>query len=136
VGKARISHPLNKRQRTIRVIKAGLRYISAKVAPDHRVAFETGTATIGIRGTDIEIAVAADAVNDDPSGTYLKVNTGLATLTAVDGTLIAVDSGQVAYGGAPDLVPRGAGGIKRPAARKVVAANGVFQTGVLDRLMR
>jgi hypothetical protein len=125
------------RQKTIKVIKGGLRYISGKATVKNRVAFETATATIGIRGTDIEIAVSEDPVNTDPAGTYLKVNTGLATMEAVDGTQVEVDPGQVAFGGEPELVPRGAGGKKRPAARKVeTSVGGLFKTGLLDRLMK
>lgn len=128
--------PRGKRHKALRIIQGGLRYISSKVSARHRVAFVTSTATIGIRGTDIEIAIADEAVNEDPSGTYLKVNTGAATLTAVDGTVVALDPGQVAFGGEPDLVPRGAGGTRRPAGRKVESASGLFKAGLMDKLMR
>ena len=128
--------PLSKRKKAIRLVKGSLRYISAKVSQHHHVSFETSTATIGIRGTDIEIAVAEESINEEPSGTYLKVNTGLATLTAGDGTLVSVDPGQVAFGGEPDLVPRGAGGVKRPSARKVAGSVGLFGVGSLDQLMK
>ena len=129
--------PSAARQKTIRIVKGGLRYISGKAKVRTRVAFETTTATIGIRGTDIEIAVSEDPVNTDPAGTYLKVNTGAATMEAVDGTQVDVDPGQVAFGGEPELVPRGVGGKKRPAARKVEATvGGLFKTGLLDKLMR
>ena len=125
------------RQKTIRIVKGGLRYISGKATVRTRVAFETTTATIGIRGTDIEIAVSEDPVNTDPAGTYLKVNTGAATMAAVDGTQVDVDPGQVAFGGEPELVPRGVGGKRRPAARRVEdSVGGLFKTGLLDRLMR
>ncbi len=125
------------RQKTIKLLKGGLRYISGRATVKNRVSFETNTATVGIRGTDIEIAVSEDPVNTDPAGTYLKVNTGVATMEAVDGTQVAVDPGQVAFGGEPELVPRGAGGTRRPAARKVEAAvGGLFKTGLLDKLMR
>lgn len=125
------------RQKTIKLLKGGLRYISGRATVKNRVSFETNTATVGIRGTDIEIAVSEDAVNTDPAGTYLKVNTGMATMEAVDGTKVAVDPGQVAFGGEPELVPRGAGGTRRPAARKVEAAvGGLFKTGLLDKLLR
>lgn len=129
--------PSEGRQKTIRIVKGALRYISGKATVKSRVAFETNTATVGIRGTDIEIAVSEDPVNNDPAGTYLKVNTGLATLEAVDGTQVEVDPGQVAFGGEPELVPRGAGGRKRPAARRVDSAvASLFRGGTLDRLMK
>lgn len=125
------------RQKTIKIIKGGLRYISGRTTAKANVAFVTRTATIGIRGTDIEIAISEDAINTDPAGTYLKVNTGMATLQAIDGTQVQVDPGQVAFGGEPELVPRGAGGVRRPAARRIVeSVGGLFKTGALDRLMK
>ena len=125
------------RQKTIKIIKGGLRYISGRTTAKSSVAFVTSTATIGIRGTDIEIAISEDTINTDPAGTYLKVNTGMATLQAIDGTQVEVDPGQVAFGGEPELVPRGAGGVKRPAARRIVeSVGGLFKTGALDRLMK
>ena len=125
------------RQKTIKIIKGGLRYISGRATAKNNVSFVTNTATIGIRGTDIEIAISEDAINTDPAGTYLKVNAGIATLAAVDGTQVDVDAGQIAFGGLPELVPRGAGGVRRPAARKIVEpVGGLFKTGQLDRLMK
>lgn len=132
----RLKGPSASRQKTIRVLKGALRYISSRAAVRSRVSFETSTATIGIRGTDIEIAVSDDPVDTDPAGTYLKVNSGTAIMEASDGTLVEVDSGQIAYGGLPEVVPRGIGGKKRPAARKLEAgAAGVFKSGLLDSLM-
>ena len=125
------------RKKTLRVLKGGLRYISGRYTVKHNVAFETSTATIGIRGTDIEIAVSEDPVDTDPAGTYLKVNAGIATMEAVDGTRVDVDPGQVAFGGEPELVARGPGGKRRPAARKVDSgASGVFKSGLLDMFMK
>lgn len=125
------------RQKTIKILKGGLRYISGRATAKNNVSFVTSTATIGIRGTDIEIAVSPDAINTDPAGTYLKVNTGIATLAAADGTQVEVDPGQIAFGGEPELVPRGPGGVKRPAARRIVeSVGGLFKAGQLDRLMK
>ena len=128
------------RQKTLRIIKGGLRYISGRRTLKSTVSFQTATATIGIRGTDIEIAVSEDAVNNDPAGTYLKVNSGIANMEATDGTQVDVDAGQIAFGGLPEVVPRGPGGTRRPAARKVEAAvgavGGLFKTGALDRLLK
>jgi hypothetical protein len=125
------------RKKTIKIVKGGLRYISGRTTAKNNVSFVTNTATIGIRGTDIEIAISEDAINTDPAGTYLKVNTGIATLAAADGTQVDVDPGQIAFGGEPELVPRGPGGVRRPAARKVVEpVGGLFKAGRLDRQMR
>ncbi len=133
----KLKGPADLRQKTLEVLKGGLRYISGRATLKGKVAFVTSTATIGIRGTDIEIVVSEDAVNTDPAGTYLKVNTGIATMEASDGTQVEVDAGQIAFGGLPEVVPRGPGGTRRPAARKVeAAAGGLFKSGTLDRLMR
>lgn len=125
------------RQKTIKIVKGGLRYVSGRTPAKAKVTFVTNTATIGIRGTDIEIAISEDALNTEPAGTYLKVNTGLATLAAADGTQVDVDPGQIAFGGEPELVPRGAGGVRRPAARRILEpVGGLFKAGRLDRLMK
>lgn len=128
------------RQKTLKIIQGGLRYISGRRTLKSTVTFQTTTATIGIRGTDIEIAVSEDPVNNDPAGTYLKVNSGVAIMEATDGTQVDVDAGQIAFGGLPEVVPRGPGGTRRPAARKVEAAvgaaGGLFKTGTLDRLLK
>ena len=141
VDALKLTGPPTTRQKTIKVLKGGLRYVSGVLGRGSvnksKVTFSTNTATIGIRGTDIEIAVSQDAIGTEPAGTYLKVNSGLATLAAVDGTQVEVDPGQIAFGGLPELVPRGAGGVARPAARKVPAPGGdLFKTGGLDRLLR
>jgi FecR protein len=133
----KLKGPPTDRQKTLKFVKGGLRYISGRTTAKNNVSFITNTATIGIRGTDIEIAISEDAINTDPAGTYLKVNTGMATLAAADGTQVEVDPGQIAFGGEPELVPRSPGGVRRPAARKVVeSVTGVFKPGRLDRLMR
>lgn len=125
------------REKTIQILKGGLRYISGRRTLKSTVSFQTATATIGIRGTDIEIAVSEDPVNNDPAGTYLKVNSGIANMAASDGTQVDVDAGQIAFGGLPEVVPRGPGGTRRPAARKVEAAvGGLFKTGAMDRLLK
>lgn len=125
------------REKILSLLQGGLRYISGRNTQRQKLALQTSTATIGIRGTDIEILVTEEPVGNDPGGTYLKVNTGIATMQAVDGTQVEVDAGQVAFGGEPELIPRGPGGTRRPAARKIEAAAGsAFKSGNLDRLLR
>jgi OmpA-OmpF porin, OOP family len=133
----KLKGPSAARQKTVRIIKGSLRYISGKATVRQKVAFVTSTATIGIRGTDIEIAVSEEAVQDNNPGTYLKVNTGAAVLTASDGAAVDVTPGEVAYGGEPELVMRGKGGTRRASARKVQAVGAdVFKASGLDKLMR
>lgn len=128
--------PAATREKIINVIKGSLRYISGIATVRQKVTFTTSTATIGIRGTDIEIVVSEEALQDNNPGTYLKVNTGAAVLTAPDGAAVDVAPGEVAYGGEPELNTRGAGGVRRAAARKVQAAGaGLFKPSGIDRLM-
>lgn len=125
------------REKVIALLQGGLRYISGRYTQRQKLALQTSTATIGIRGTDIEILISEEPIGNDPNGTYLKVNSGIATMQAVDGTQVEVDAGQVAFGGEPELIPRGPGGTRRPAARKIeAAASGAFKAGALDRLLR
>ena len=124
-------------QQTIRLVQGGLRFVSSKLTEQHKTEFETSTATIGIRGTDVEIAVSAVAVADNNPGTYLKVNSGAAVLIANDGAQVEVAPGEQAFGGEPELTPRGAGGVRRLSARKVqTQANQVFKASRLDALFK
>ena len=119
------------------LIRGGMRYITSKASPKYSVLFETPTATIGIRGTDIEILVSDVAVMDNNPGTYLRVNTGAASITAPNGALVNVFPGEVAYGGEPDVSVRGGARPRRAAARKVqVSTEGLFKPSSLDQLMR
>jgi OmpA-OmpF porin, OOP family len=132
-----LTGPRRERQKILSVITGALRYISGVATVRQKVSFVTSTATIGIRGTDIEIVVTPEAVEDNNPGTYLKVNTGAAVLTASDGAKVDVAPGEVAYGGEPELTSRGKGGTRRASARMVdVAASGVFKASGLDKMMK
>lgn len=122
-------------RRTLELIKGGLRYLSGLVPARSQVMFITTNAVVGIRGTDLEIAVVQQAINSNAPGTYLKVNTGSATLKAQDDTQVDVQAGHVAYGGQPEFVSKD--GSSSPAARKLFTPlEGVFIPGQLDRLLR
>jgi hypothetical protein len=114
-----------------------MRFITSKASVKYSTQFETPTATIGIRGTDIEVLVSDLAVLDNNPGTYLKVNTGAASITAPNGAVVEVLPGEVAYGGEPDLSVRGSARPRRAAARKVqLSTEGLFKPSSLDQLMR
>jgi FecR protein len=136
VKELKLKGPAAARQKTIRVVKGSLRYISGKVTVRSKVAFVTNTATIGIRGTDIEILVTEEPVNDNNPGTFLKVNTGEATLTAPDGASVAASAGDVVYGGEPELVARGSNARPRASARSVQGVSSLFKASSLDRMMK
>ena len=133
----RLQGPASLRQQTIDIVKGSLRYISGKATVRRKVTFVTSTATIGIRGTDIEISVSEEPVQDNNPGTYLKVNTGAALLTAPDGAQVDVAPGEVAYGGETELTTRGFGGIKRASARKLQSVgSALFKASGLDAMMK
>ena len=136
VKELKLKGPSAARQKTIRLAKGSLRYISGKATLRQKVAFETSTATIGIRGTDIEIVVTQEPVNDNNPGTFLKVNTGAATLAAPDGTRVDAAAGEIVYGGEPELSARGAGGKRRASARAVPTVGDLFKASSLDRFMK
>ena len=124
------------RSRLIKVFLGRGRYVSGKKGKGLKVTFETATSTIGIRGTDIEIVVSDAAVGTDPAGTFLKVNKGQAYLVAADGSQIDVSPGEIAFGGAPELVARGGTMPRTPAARTAARqARALFQPGKLDDLL-
>jgi hypothetical protein len=137
LSEVKLKGPVSRRQKTVKMLRGGLRYISGKSGGIHRVTFQTPSSSIGIRGTDIEIAVSEIPVNDDPAGTYLKVNTGVAVLEATNGETVDVNAGQLAFGGEPELVARGLGLPRRPAARQVAPSAGrVFRQGRLDSMLQ
>ena len=129
--------PVDSRQKTLQIIKGGLRYVSGLATLRRRVAFETLSATVGIRGTDIEIAVADAPLEGNPAGTYLKVNTGQAVLAGLDGAEVELSPGEVAFGAEPQPTPKGTRAIARPSTARVeVAPTSVFKSARLDSLLK
>ncbi len=132
---------LAQREKTIKLLRGGLRYITGALTRKQGVRFSTPTATIGIRGTDLEILVNEAPTDDLAAGTILKVSKGEAQLNANDGTDVDVRAGEWALGTEPELVPRG-GVRRRNAARALTgaaqaAAKALVTTkGKLDGLMR
>ena len=128
--------PTDTRQKTLQIIKGGLRYLSGVLTLRRKVAFETASATVGIRGTDIEIAVSDTPVEGNPAGTYLKVNTGQAVLAGLDGAEVELAPGQVAFGAEPQPTAKGTRAITRPsAARMEMIPLSVFKSAQLDSLL-
>lgn len=132
-----LTGPVQRRQKTVKVIQGSLRYVTGKAAVRRNVHFETAKVTIGIRGTDLDIAVTGDAQPDRPAGTWVRVRAGAVLVTGSDGTQLEVEAGQAAFSGEPELTPRGAGQVRRAATRRVeLIPPAVFRDGAVDRLMR
>ncbi len=109
-----------------------IRYVTGAVGrsrPD-AVRFKTPTATIGIRGTDIEIVHAPKLRSLQGSGTYVRVNRGEIELGGNDGSRVTLMVNEQAFAGAPG--PKMRGGERAPAARKLDAPAAVFVSGDLD----
>lgn len=125
------------RQQKIAVVKGGLRYLSGEKTDRGRVVFTSTHVTIGIRGTDIEIALDEVGGNANPPGTYLKVNSGIAVLTGLDGTAVELAPGELAMGAEAQVTPSGTRSLRRPSAKKVdIAPANLFKTAALDSLLR
>lgn len=125
------------RQQKINVAKGGLRYLSGALTDRKQVEFTSPNATIGIRGTDIEIAMEGAAAGSSQPGTYLKVNSGIAVLTGLDGTTVELAPGEVALALEAELSRAGVRSIRRPSARKLeVVPADLFRAGALDSLLR
>jgi hypothetical protein len=119
----------------VTLVKGALRFVSSALPGAQSTRFETSTATIGIRGTDIEIVISETPVANEPPGTLLRVRTGLAFIRGSDGTEADVRPGQVAFGGEPDPPTRSIGARQRPGARLVATpsrAASAFSAGRLD----
>ena len=69
-------------------------------------------------------------------GSLNHASGGTATLLALDGTLVGVAPGERAFGGEPELVPRGGSFTKRPAGRKITGPLTLFTAARLDALMK
>jgi hypothetical protein len=98
------------RNKAINLAVGTLRYVSAVFSrgPKMDTALRTNTATIGIRGTDFELSYfQAGATDTDPTGTYVKVNSGLVAVRGKDGSEVEVGAAQAAFAGEPLLAPMG-----------------------------
>jgi hypothetical protein len=124
------------RKQIINIVKGALRYVSSVATPRQQVNFTSAQATIGIRGTDIEIALE-EAVAAYPAATYLKVNRGVGVLTGLDGAEVELTEGQVALALEAELFRAGVRSIRRPSAMRLQTAPAhLFQPGTMDSLMR
>lgn len=92
------------------LFKGGLRAVTGLVGKrGNRDSYrlQTATATVGIRGTDINVidVPASPAGNAPPSGVYLVVAEGLAVMTS-GGIEIVAAPGQVAFSSNPNEPPK------------------------------
>lgn len=83
----------------MKLVKGGLRAVTGAIGKKnpHKVRFNTPTATIGIRGTDFEVAVLDQTQNNAEAGTYNKVFQGATFLENNQGNRVEVGANQTAF---------------------------------------
>ncbi len=83
----------------MKLLKGGLRTVTGAIGKKNpqKVRFNTPTATIGIRGTDFEVAVLDQTQNNAEAGTYNKVFQGATFLENNQGKRVEVGTNQAAF---------------------------------------
>ncbi|MDH5264034.1 MAG: OmpA family protein [Betaproteobacteria bacterium] len=117
------------------LVVGAFRYLTGALGgnrPD-AVAFSTSLATVGIRGTDIDVVHKPEAGGWGEVGTYVKVNKGAAAVDGVDGTRVELGRLEQAFAGERKPVMRGMA--PAPAAVRLKEPAGVFETGALDGIL-
>jgi hypothetical protein len=145
--------PEGLRGQTLKLTVGALRYVTGVVgkARPQSIRFATPTATIGIRGTDLDLVVREVADVDILPGTYVQVNAGgvvlealaaRATAPAAEASAPAAESAGLNLGaneagfvGEPVLA-RGFGGRASASIRKLQPPAEVFKRSKLDQLFR
>ncbi len=97
------------------------------------VAISTSYATVGIRGTDIDMVHAEKDAGGNEAGTYVKVNQGAVAIGGADGSQVKLQKDEQAFAGAKK--PRTRSGAPVPAAVKLGEPSAVFQSGDFDSLI-
>lgn len=136
VGKLQVKGDASQWVQAFKLGAGALRYLSGalgKLRPQ-AVSFVTTTATIGLRGTDVDVVFVAQPAEGAEAGTYVRVNQGAVALGGLDGSRVEVGADQQAFAGAPKPVTRGVKAT--PAAVKLQAGASVFRTGALDEFVR
>lgn len=136
VGKLQLSGEESAWAQGFGLLGGALRYVSgalAKVRPQ-AVSISTRVATIGLRGTDLDVVHVEKPEGPAEQGTYVRVNQGAVQVGGADGSKVELARDEQAYAGPPKPTTRG--GKREPAAEKRAAPAGVFKEGALDELMR
>lgn len=116
-----------------RLTIGALRYVTGLIGKERpqSIRFLTPTATVGIRGTDLDVVVRASAEADLQPGTYVKVNTGAVQLS-VGSDEINVSATEAVFAGEP-VIARG--GRRQATTRRIDGETRVFQRSALDDLL-
>ncbi len=117
------------------LVVGAFRYVTGALGGNRpeAVAFNTAMATVGIRGTDLDIVHTQSGAGQEEAGTYVKVNKGAVKLDGIDGSTVALARDEQAFAGPKRPATRG--GTPQPAAIRLKEPAGVFRTGELDELL-
>lgn len=132
---AKLKHSGEGLGQLVQVITGACRYVTGSLgrARPQAVALSTPTATVGIRGTDLEVAYREEGRGAVAPGTYVRVNDGGVRVGGLDGTQVELAKGEQAFAGRPRLAVRGKPALA--AVRRLDAPAGVFGDGELDALL-
>jgi hypothetical protein len=135
VARLKLLGELGRLSQAFELLVGACRYVSGALGKGRpeAVAFATGSATVGIRGTDFDIVYTIQPMGAQESGTYVRVNRGSIALGGLDGSVVQLAKDEQAYAGMPKPVTRG--GTKVPAATRIKDAPGIFRSGELDELL-
>jgi hypothetical protein len=104
------------------------------VGPRKEVVFRSGTLTIGLRGTDIDLVLAPPTAAVEP-GTYLRVNSGEAEMIARDGSRLVVKPDEVGHSQESSQTTRSF--VPRPPFVLLrTPPPAIFERGSFDALLR
>jgi outer membrane protein OmpA-like peptidoglycan-associated protein len=135
VAKLRLTGDPSKWSQAFDLVVGAFRYVTGALGgnrPD-AIAFSTAMATVGIRGTDIDVVHKPERGNWGDVGTYVKVNKGAAAVGGLDGSKVELGKLEQAFAGEKKPVTRG--GTPMPAAVRLKDPAGVFATGDLDEIL-
>jgi hypothetical protein len=140
--------PQEERGQVLRMTVGALRYVTGLVGKRRPAAigFSTPTATVGIRGTDLDVVVREVADVDILPGTYVQVNSGGVVMestlaaqvpapsaTTTDPVQLTLSANEAGFVGEP-IVERS--GRRSASSRKLAANNEVFKRSSIDQLFR
>lgn len=135
IAKLRLSGDTSGWSQAFNLAVGAFRYVTGALGgnrPD-AVAISTSYATVGIRGTDIDLVHAEKDVGGNEAGTYVKVNQGAVAIGGADGSQVKLAKDEQAFAGAKK--PRTRSGAPVPAAVKLGEPSAVFQSGDFDTLI-
>jgi outer membrane protein OmpA-like peptidoglycan-associated protein len=136
VTKLRLIGDESKFGQAFQLLAGAFRYVSGalgKNRPD-TIAFVTSTATLGLRGTDIDVVHTDQPVAGQDSGTYVRVNSGAVALGGLDGTTVQLAKDEQAYAG--KIKPLTRGEKPKPAAMRLDKPIGLFKVDEFDKLLQ